>query len=162
MIVGSNANTIQNFGVDPTSSAGAFSHSLAGGAFDDQYTFSLDHPMTLTIASVTNTFAQLSDFIANFSGEVVSGTPSLPGPVVIGPVMASACSVPACQGFAGTAFLDSGNYFLDISGVAGATAGYGGNLSTFAVPGPIVGAGLPGMIAGCIGLVGLARLRRRK
>ena len=30
------------------------------------------------------------------------------------------------------------------------------------VPGPIAGAGLPGIIAGCIGLVGLARRRRRK
>lgn len=35
------------------------------------------------------------------------------------------------------------------------------NLTPVAVPGPIVGAGLPGMIAACFGLIGLARRRRR-
>jgi len=33
--------------------------------------------------------------------------------------------------------------------------------STTAIPGPIVGAGLPGLIAACAGLIGLARRRRR-
>jgi len=35
-------------------------------------------------------------------------------------------------------------------------------VSLSAVPSPIVGAGLPGLVAGCIGLVTLARRRRKR
>jgi hypothetical protein len=35
-------------------------------------------------------------------------------------------------------------------------------IDTQAVPGPIVGAGLPGLVAGCLGLLGLGRYRRRR
>ncbi len=31
-----------------------------------------------------------------------------------------------------------------------------------AIPGPVIGAGLPGLVAACFGLVGLARIRRRR
>jgi len=146
-----NAVTILNLGVDPTSATGAFSNSVGGAAFDDQYTFSLNQSMDLTIASVTNVFPQLSDFIASFTGAVLSDPDGIPlsgdESVVIGPVIATACSVPFCQGFAGSAILPAGDYYLDISGIGGGTSGYGGNLATFSVPGPIVGAGLPGLLA---------------
>jgi hypothetical protein len=149
------AAIITSFGTDPTSATGAFNHSLGtlNGAFDDQYTFTLDHAMTLTIASVTNVFASPSDFITNFKGSVVyEGANGVIGGgddvVVIGPVSATACPfTPNCQGFAGSAFLNAGNYFLDISGTANGSSGYGGNLATFGVPGPVVGAGLPGLLA---------------
>jgi hypothetical protein len=165
----SHAGIVQSFGTDPTSTTGAFNHSLGSlnGAFDDQYTFTLDHAMTLTIASVTNVFAQPSDFITNFTGSVLfAGANGVPGGgddvTVIGPVAATPCAIPNCQGFAGSAFLNAGNYFLDISGTANGTSGYGGNLATFGVPGPILGAGLPSLIAACCGLLGLRTWRRRR
>ena len=167
-----NAAIITDFGLDPTSATGAFQHSLGtlNGAFSDQYTFQLNQPMTLTIASVTNVFAQPSDFITGFTGSVLfAGANGVPGGgddvTVIGPVFGGPClaqPVTVCQGFAGSAFLNAGNYFLDISGIANGTSGYGGNLATFGVPAPIVGAGIPGLVAACMTLFGLGRYRRRK
>lgn len=47
-------------------------------------------------------------------------------------------------------------------GDSGAGLNTNPNITTFAVPGPIVGAGLPGLIAGCLSLLGLARWRKNK
>ena len=164
------AAIVQDFGLDPTSATGAFQHSLGAlsGAFDDQYTFTLNQAMTLTIASVTNVSAQPSDFINNFTGSVLfAGANGVPGGgddvTVIGPVAATPCPiVPNCQGFAGSAFLNAGNYFLDISGTANGSSGYGGNLATFGVPAPVIGAGIPGLVAACFSMFGLRMWRRRK
>ena len=41
-------------------------------------------------------------------------------------------------------------------------ANLGGALSAAPVPGPIVGAGIPGLVAGCLALLGLAEHRRRR
>jgi hypothetical protein len=165
MSVTGNAATITDLGLDPTSATGNFSNSLGNStsAFDDQYTFSLDHSMTLTIASVTNVFPQSTDFITNFMASVISGTPAVPGSTVLGPDAATqGCgAITLCQSIAGSAILPAGNYFLDISGTAGGTSGYGGNLSSVAVPGPIVGAGLPGLVA-ALGWFGYGRFRRKK
>jgi hypothetical protein len=152
------AAVVTDLGLDPTSATGAFNHSLGAltGSFDDQYTFTLDHSLTLTIASITNVFpggTGSSDFITGFTGSVFAGTPGSPGAEVIGPVMASmGCGlITNCQGFAGSAILGAGSYFLDISGIAGGSSGYGGNLATFAseVPLPatvwLFGGGLAGL-----------------
>jgi hypothetical protein len=162
------AAVIQDFGVDPTSAGGAFNHSLGAlnGSFDDQYTFVLDHQMTLTIASVTNVFAQSSDKITNFNGSVVfEGADNAIGGgddvTVIGPVFAGASlALPTsvCQGFAGAAILGAGHYYLDIAGIANGSSGYGGNLATFAETPLPAAVWLFGTVAGAGGLL----LRRRK
>jgi hypothetical protein len=132
------AAIVTNLGVDPTSSTGAFSEQVGGGAFDNQLTFQLvGGPQFLTIASVTNVFPSASDFITGFTGSVFEQVGAIGGGddiLVIGPVAATENCGLNCQGFAGSALLDAGNYYLDISGTGGGTSGYGGNLAVAAVP----------------------------
>jgi hypothetical protein len=169
------ADTVTSLGINPTSGAGAFANTNPGtglggsGNFADIYTFELaGGPQFLTIASVTNTFASASQFIASFTGAVVNDGPNgVPGGgddfAVIGPVAATQCLlVPDCQGFAGSAILPAGNYYLLLLGNAGVDSGYGGNLSVAAVPGPLAGAGIPGLLLAIGGLWGLGIRRQRR
>jgi len=59
----------------------------------------------------------------------------------------------------------TGQYLLQVTGDAALAAPdgsiYNGNVSSVAVPGPIIGAGLPGLLAACTGLVMLGRRRRK-
>jgi hypothetical protein len=155
------AAVVANLGVNPHSSQGAFQQSPGGGAFDDQITFQLvGGPQFLTIASVTNTFSSPSDKISGFTGSVFQIVGVIGGGddiQVIGPVAAAANCGPFCQGFFGSATLAAGNYYLDLSGTGGGTSGYGGNLSTAAVPEPSTWAM---MILGFFG-VGFMAYRRR-
>jgi hypothetical protein len=159
------ADIIVPLGVNPTSGAGAFANTNPGtggggsGLFADRYDFTLVGDQVLTIAFATNTFAGGAiQKIEGFTGAVVyEGLDGQIGggddQVVIGPTLASACiMVPNCQGFGGSAILDGGEYHLLITGNAGIDAGYGGNLSTFAVPGPEIG-GLGSLIKLVAGLL---------
>jgi hypothetical protein len=51
-------------------------------------------------------------------------------------------------------------YTVNSNGVGQFNGGI--DINTAAVPGPIVGAGLPGLIAGCFGLLGFGRLRKQR
>lgn len=167
------ADVIVGLGTNPDSGAGAFANTNPGtggggaGVFADFYTFDLVGSQVLTIAFATNTFAG-GDIqkITSFQGAVFNDGPNnAPGGgddvLVQGPDLATGCiAIPNCQTFGGSAVLAGGHYYLAITGDAGANAGYGGNLSTFAVPGPVVGAGLPGILA-MFGMGGWAWRRRR-
>jgi hypothetical protein len=161
-----NAAVISDLGINPTSQTGAFSNQVGGGAFSDQFPFQLvGGPQFFTIASATNVFPVATDFITNFTASLFdAGANGVPGGgddvQLIGPIAAVPCPQQSnCQGFAGSGILLPGNYFLDLSGTGGGTSGYGGDIATFAVPGPIVGAGLPGLL-GLVGF-GVLALRRR-
>ena len=176
----SHAALITDLGLDPTSRNGDFASGALGvngtgaGIFDDQFKFQLDGLLHLTIASATNVFpggATSTDFIKNFSASVFNygadGIFHTADDVrVLGPANATmGCGlIVNCQGMAGTALLTAGNYYLDISGTGGGTSGYGGNIATSAaaVPGPVVGAGAPGLVAGAMFLFGLAKRRRNR
>ena len=140
MSTAGNAAVILDLGVNPTSSQGAFENTVGGATFSDQYTFQLvGGPQFLTIASVTNVFPSPTDFITDFTGSVFQQV-GVPGGgddiLIIGPVAATANCGLDCQGFAGSAILNAGNYYLDLTGTGGGTSGYGGDLAVSAVPEP--------------------------
>jgi len=166
-MVPASAITIDNLGINPNSSQGNFeSATAAGGAFTEEVLFQLVGGLYhLTIASVVNTYAGgAADFIANFSASVFSygadnALLTADDIEVIGPVPAGPCQVPQCQGMAGSAILDTGNYYAQFTGIGGATAGYAGNISTSEVPIP---AALPlfgGVIAAWGGVTAWKRRR---
>jgi hypothetical protein len=160
----SQAAVIDNLGANPSSAAGNFENSPGSGAFDDQVLFQLVGGLAhLTIASVTNTFANPTDFIANFEASVyriVGGIGGGDDVQVIGPVAASSNCGLLCQGMGGSAILASGNYYANFSGIAGATAGYAGNISTSVSAVPIPAA-LP-LFATALAGMGALRMRRRR
>lgn len=52
--------------------------------------------------------------------------------------------------------------FFAVDMISGTTGMTGAVDASVRVPGPIAGAGLPGLVAACVGLIGLARRRRQK
>lgn len=147
-----NAAVIADLGVNPNSGQGDFRRgTIAAGPFADQFTFQLvGGPQFITVGSATNTFANGSgstDYITGFTAFIrqqLGAAPAPGDPIVLGPQAASPCAdaPTTCQAVGGQALLNPGSYYLEFTGSSGGTSGYGGNLSTFAVPAPVMG-GLP-------------------
>jgi hypothetical protein len=166
------ASVVGDLGLNPTSAQGAFSNqNLPTGSFADQWLFQLTGNQLLTIGSATNVYPQLSDFITNFSGsvyQIVGAVDLNPGggglnndTLVLGPANATPGNCGSnCQVFGGNALLDTGNYYLNISGIAGSTAGYGGDLAVVqGVPEPSTWAM---MILGFLGVAFVANRKRKQ
>lgn len=163
------AAVIADLGVNPTSATGDFSNSVGGTTFTDFYTFQLvGGPEFVTIASATNVFpggTGSTDFIKNFLGEVFLQLGATPNPLtdtlLLGPAGPHPCSdnPTRCQELSGSALLNPGNYYLDISGTGGGTSGYGGNLAVSAVPLP---ATAQMFIGGLVLLLGFLWISRRR
>lgn len=154
---------------NPTSVTGNFSFTPGAAAFEDQVIFELSGgPQYVTIANATNTFAGPGDEIANWIASIFSAgddqiVNNADDDLLFGPQAASACvNVANCQavGGSGTIF-SSGIFYAEFTGTGSGTSGYSGNVSTFAVPGPVVGALLPSMIA-AFGLLGFSAFRRKR
>ena len=165
MTVAGNAAVITPLGTNPTSAAGHFSNDVFGTTFEDQYTFTLEGgPQFVTIASATNVYAAPADFITGFTGQLFQQVGAVDPDGVIGDdigfgaITAVACPTDpdGCQILGGRRLLPEGSFYLEITGTGGGQAGYGGDLTVTAVPGPLAGAGLVPFL----GLLGFAGWRR--
>lgn len=157
---------IIDVGVNPTSATGHFSNDVGGGAFDDFITFQLvGGPQFFAFASATNDFLAPEDFITGFTGQLFQqvGAPGGGNDIPVNPaVLAVPCPTgpTGCQILAGSATLNPGSFYLELTGIGGGSAGYGGDITTRAVPAPLAGAGIPGILA-ALGLWAF-NYRRRK
>jgi len=160
---------IKDCGLDPVGcsfqSGGTGADSSATGSFTQDVTFSLDRTLSLTVATTQSAeLGQATRYITDWQLAIFSGVPPAPGTgTAAGPVTAIDVAEPppgngvAFQLLDFFAYLGPGTYFLQYTGTGGALASFNGQLDS--VPGPIVGAGIPGMVFAC-GVI-LAWRRRR-
>jgi hypothetical protein len=163
-----NSSCSGNFGSAPSQYNGAVSNAVL-----DDFTFTVQVMSYLTADFVGQTYTQNGQQIDGLRLTVFSGVAplGLPGPSVV----VATIPAPNAPGGQNTPFLITtltpGSYYFEVSGqirggcVESCDVAYSGTYSFSAVVGtpfPIVGAGLPGLLAlGALALVPLARRRRR-
>ena len=154
---------------NPTSQTGNFTSAPGAAGFEDQIVFNLTGgPQFVTIANATNTFANpATDPIAFWNAAIwsagIDGIVNNGDDVLLfGPQFASPCvGVPNCRAVGGSGTIQSpGTYYAEFQGIGSGTSGYGGNISTFAVPAPSMGGGLPGLVTAFGGWFGWRRWRK--
>ena len=154
--------------VDLNPSSGLQLHVTGGGGTPRTVAFDLAGVTGIvSAATIVNNLATptgnqdgFSTFLAGVDCGTIS-TGSLCATTGISPLNELAFTVTATAGQVLTPN-SLGNFLsLDVATAAGPTGFVASNLVTFGVPGPIAGAGLPGLLAACFGLLALGRRRER-
>ena len=170
------ANTItviNDLGTNPTAvSSAPLVVNSPTTTFADAYTFTVSGaPQYVVSAVAANTYAKDASFIQNFQVSLWSvgsdGTAGTGDDVeLLGPSSPSIVPPPPGSQSASVAgaLLSSGKYYFEVQGIGSTNTSYNGSVDTVsrAVPGPMAGAGLPGLIAACGAMLALARRRRSK
>jgi hypothetical protein len=150
----------------PPGCSGDFNRTVGPGfsQLPDTYSFEVTADLNLS-ASARNHFDNANELITGFTLTLWQGTPD---PLHAGDTLVATAAPQEIVGsfnLAGTlnAVVHPGSYYLEVFGVQPfVVTGYNGSFefSPVAIPGPVAGAGLPGLVMACGGL--LAWTRRRK
>lgn len=140
----SKADIIANIGDFSTNASRSFGHVLEdSGTFADQFTFSLASNTFLNVDSVTNAFADASQYISNFYVKLFEGSPvgiqlSASGAPILtmnGPTLDDG----GRQDVGISRTIGPGSYYLEVGGTVAdsdddITASYGGSFNIKAIP----------------------------